>query len=145
MLVTTFEDSEMTFQHNYSVPVKPELKHFVLNSPFRTNTKVKSLLKDEYNVDATNNFIDRYIPRLNNYDKKEAKKLQYKTYSIPGGFIGDIFFPIGRKVAFLLLIEINTRFAYAYQLGNVNVKEIINVDDNTYEREVVTETTKLNF
>ena len=145
------------FQHNYSVPIKPELKHFVLNSPFRTNKKVKSLLKDEYNVNATNNFIDRYIPRLNNYDKKEAKKLQYKTYSMPGGFIGDLFFPlsgsrnsaesaaipVGRKIAFLLLIEINTRYAYAYQLGNVNVKEIINVDDNTYEREVVAETTKL--
>lgn len=131
------------FKYNYTVPTKPDLKHFVLNSPFRSNSKVKSLVKDEYNIDVTNNFVDRYIPRLNNYDKKEAKKLQYKTYSMPGGFIGDIFFPVGRKIAFLLLIEINTRFAYAYQLGNVDVKEIIDVDNDMIERKVVAETTKL--
>ena len=132
------------FNHNYTVPInKPELKHFVLNAPFRSNDKVKALLKDEYNVSASNNFIDKYIPKLNNYNKKEAKKLQYKTYSRPGGYIGDIFFPLSRNIAFLLIIEINTRRAYAHQLGNVNVKEIINVDDNTYEREVTAETTKL--
>lgn len=133
----------MSFNKTYKVPLKPDLKHFVLNSPFRSNSKVKSLVKDEYNIDVTNNFVDRYIPRLNNYDKKEAKKLQYKTYSMPGGFIGDIFFPVGRKIAFLLLIEINTRFAYAYQLGNVDVKEIIDVDNDMIERKVVAETTKL--
>ena len=133
----------MSFNKTYKVPLKPDLKHFVLNSPFRSNSKVKALVKDEYNIDVTNNFVDRYIPRLNNYDKKEAKKLQYKTYSMPGGFIGDIFFPVGRKIAFLLLIEINTRFAYAYQLGNVDVKEIIDVDNDMIERKVVAETTKL--
>lgn len=134
----------MTYNANYVVPInKPEFKHFVMNSPFRTNNKVRSLLKDEYNVNASTFFVDKYIPKLNNYDKKEAKKLQYKTYSMPGGFIGDIFFPVGRKIAFLLLIEINTRMAYAYQLGDISVKEIINVDEETYEREVEANTKKL--
>lgn len=131
-------------QKNYTVPInKPDLKHFVLNSPFKSNDKVKSLLKDQYNVNATNFFIDKYIPPTPTYNKKEAKKYHYKTYSLPGGFIGDIFFTHGSKVAFLLLIEINTRFAYAYQLNNITTKEIINVDEETYERELDIDTKKL--
>ena len=35
--------------------------------------------------------------------------------------------------AFLLLININTRYAYAYQLGNVDTTEIINIDENNKE------------
>lgn len=132
----------------YTTPLnKPELKHFILNSPFKSNNKVKSLLKDEYNVDATNYFIDKYIPSIPTYNKKESTKFHYKTYSMPGGYIGDIFFSHSNKVAFLLLIEINTRFAYAYQLNNITTKEIINIDEfddgPMIEREVDIETKKI--
>ena len=130
--------------YSYSIPInKPELKHLILTSPFKSKNKVKSILKRDYNVDATNHFIDKYIPSVPKYDKKEAKKFHYKTYSMPGGFIGDIFFSLGRKVAFLLLIEINTRKAYAYLLNNIDTKEIIDVDNEVYERTVDIETKKI--
>ena len=128
----------------YTAPLdKPEFKHFILNSPFKSNNKVRSLIKNQYNVDATNYFVDKYIPSTPTYNKKESKKYHLKTYAAPGGFIGDIFFSDGRKIAFLLLIEINTRFAYAYQLNNISTKEIIDVDNEIYEREVEIDTKKL--
>lgn len=56
--------------------------------------------------------------------RKQIKKYQFKTYSrVPGGFIGDIFFNKS-KFACLLLININTRKAYAYALNNVEVHEV---------------------
>ena len=56
--------------------------------------------------------------------RKQIKNYQFKTYSrIPGGFIGDIFFNKS-KFACLLLININTRKAYAYALNNVGIEPI---------------------
>ena len=56
--------------------------------------------------------------------RKQIKNYQFKTYSrVPGGFIGDIFFNKS-KFACLLLININTRKAYAYGLNNVEIKPI---------------------
>ena len=56
--------------------------------------------------------------------RKQIKNYQFKTYSrVPGGFIGDIFFNKS-KFACLLLININTRKAYAYALNNVEIKPI---------------------
>ena len=56
--------------------------------------------------------------------RKQIKNYQFKTYSrVPGGFIGDIFFNKS-KFACLLLININTRKAYAYALNNVEVYKV---------------------
>ena len=35
------------------------------------------------------------------------------------------------------MININTRYAYAYQLGEIELKEIINVDENNKEYEMI--------
>ena len=74
------------------------------------------------------------VKPLNNFDVKESKnKYSLKTYSnVKYSFIGDIFFESNIS-AFLLLININTRYTYAYQLGNVDIKEIINIDENNKE------------
>ena len=56
-----------------------------------------------------------------------------RTYSnIRHLLIGDIFFD--EDISYLLLININTRYAYAYQLGNLTVGKISNKDkyQNTY-------------
>ena len=74
------------------------------------------------------------VKPLNNFDVKESKnKYSLKTYSnVKNSFIGDIFFESNIS-AFLLLININTRYVYAYQLGDVDIKEIINIDENNKE------------
>ena len=130
-------------QVSYNIPIKPNLKQFVLNPPFKSKNKVKSILKDNYNVDASNYFIQKYIPSVPKFNKKESVKMYYKTYSMPGGYIGDIIFTNGNKIAFLLMIEINTRKAFAQQLNNIDTSEIINVDDETIERQVNIETKRI--
>lgn len=97
--------------------------------PYRSYNKLKSLYDDFNTIKFKKN-----IKPLNNFNVKESKK-QYnlKTYSkVKYSFIGDIFFE-GKVSAFLLLININTRYAYAYQLGKVNIKETTNIDNNNKE------------
>ena len=96
--------------------------------PFRSMKKLKSLYDE-----IDNNKVKHY----NNFNIKESKK-QYslKTYSkISHSYIGDIFFQ-SKDFAFLLLININTRYAYAYKLGLIEEREIINVDENYKEYEI---------
>ena len=95
------------------------------NYPYRSIDKIYSLYD---NID--NNKLKHY----NNFNiKKNKLKYSLKTYSIyKHSYIGDIFFQ-SKVSAFLLLININTRYAYAYQLGTINDKQIINVDENNEE------------
>jgi len=92
--------------------------------PYRSYNKLKSLYDD---VDKNR------IKHFNNFNLAKAKKdYSLKAYStLTHTLIGDIFFD--KASAFLLLINVNTRFAYAYQLGEVNTTEIINVDTNNKE------------
>jgi hypothetical protein len=77
------------------------------------------------------------VKHYNNFNVKQSKKdYSLRTFSrIPHSYIGDIFFQ-GRDIAFLLLININTRYAYAYRLGKVDEKVVHNVDENQDEHEV---------
>ena len=97
--------------------------------PYRSYSKLKSLY-DDFDKDKYNKQIKHY----NNYNVKDNKqKYSLKTYSnVKNSFIGDIFFE-SNKAAFLLLININTRYAYAYKLGDYDIKEVINVDENIKE------------
>ena len=98
------------------------------NYPYRTYEKLKPLYDE---IDKSN------IKTYNNFDIKKSKNnYSLKTYSnVKNSFIGDIFFESNIS-AFLLLININTRYAYAYQLGKINTTEIINVDENNKEYEM---------
>ena len=115
-------------------PAKPELnKTFnlafnITGYPYRSTNKLKSLY-DEYD--------ETKVKHYNDFNVKESKKkYSLKAFSkIPHSYIGDIFFE-GKDFAFLLLININTRYAYAYKLGDVEEKEIINIDENRKEYEI---------
>ena len=73
--------------------------------------------------------------------RKQIKNYQFKTYSrVPGGFIGDIFFNKS-KFACLLLININTRKAYAYALNNVEIKPIGGQNDYGNQEYTITYST----
>ena len=112
---------------------KQPLSKFIKNVPFKSPNKIQQLIAQEYNVDLDKEFIDELIPKLNNYNVKEAKKkYSFKTFAYPNSFIGDLFFP-NKSIAFLLLIDINTRKAFAYHLGDVEEKEIINVNNGEIE------------
>lgn len=137
-------------------PIEQTLGDFIKNCPYRDHNKIKALVKQKYNVDINDDLIDKYVPKLNNFNEvKSKKKYQLKTVAKPNSYMGDIFFPVGRKVAFLLLIEINTRKAFAYQLGDIQEHEIINVDggytdsngivrdEAHYERTILAPTTGL--
>ena len=101
--------------------------------PYRSYNKLTSLYEDFNRYKFKEN-----IKPLNNFDLSKAKKqFNLKTYSrYKYSFIGDIFFE-SNKAAFLLLININTRFAYAYELGEVDKKEIHDVDNN---QDIITKT-----
>lgn len=100
-----------------------EIDEFLQNPPTRdlqNNIRLFEYFFDRKPNDYETQLLNIHEPHFN--IRKQIKKYQYKTYSrIPGGFIGDIFFNKS-KFACLLLININTRKAYAYALNNVEIK-----------------------
>ena len=120
----------------FKVPNKLTFKEFKQSHqfPYRSPNKLKSLYNnfEEANLinQPTIKDIYGFTNHYNNFNVKESKeKYNLKTYSnVRYSFIGDIFFEGAQ--AFLLLININTRYAYGYQLGNIETFEIKNQDDN---------------
>lgn len=102
-----------------------DINDFLQNPPTRdlqNNIKLFEYFFDRKPNDYEIQLLNVHEPHFN--IRKQIKKYQFKTYSrIPGGFIGDIFFNKS-KFACLLLININTRKAYAYALNNVEIKPI---------------------
>ena len=102
-----------------------DINDFLKNPPTRdlqNNIKLFEYFFNRKPSDYEIQLLNVHEPQFN--IRKQIKKYQFKTYSrIPGGFIGDIFFNKS-KFACLLLININTRKAYAYALNNVEIKPI---------------------
>ena len=97
--------------------------------PYRSPNKIKEIYFNKFGKnDISINDIKQNIEHYNNFNiKQNQKKFSLKTYSnIFHSFIGDIFFE-SNKAAFLLLININTRKAYAYQLGKIDCKDEIDL------------------
>ena len=107
-----------------------DINDFLQNPPTRdlqNNIKLFEYFFDRKPNDYEIQLLNVHEPHFN--IRKQIKKYQFKTYSrIPGGFIGDIFFNKS-KFACLLLININTRKAYAYALNNVEIKPIGQAND----------------
>ena len=102
-----------------------DINDFLQNPPTRDLQNNIKLFEYFFNRKPSNyeiQLLNVHEPYFN--VRKQIKQYQFKTYSrVPGGFIGDIFFNKS-KFACLLLININTRKAYAYALNNVEVKPI---------------------
>ena len=102
-----------------------DINDFLQNPPTRdlqNNIKLFEYFFNRKPSDYEIQLLNVHEPYFN--VRKQIKNYQFKTYSrIPGGFIGDIFFNKS-KFACLLLININTRKAYAYALNNVEVYEV---------------------
>ena len=102
-----------------------DINDFLKNPPTRdlqNNIKLFEYFFNRKPSDYEIQLLNVHEPYFN--VRKQIKNYQFKTYSrIPGGFIGDIFFNKS-KFACLLLININTRKAYAYGLNNVEVYEV---------------------
>ena len=100
-----------------------DINDFLQNPPTRdlqNNIKLFEYFFNRKPSDYEIQLLNVHEPQFN--IRKQIKNYQFKTYSrIPGGFIGDIFFNKS-KFACLLLININTRKAYAYTLNNVEVE-----------------------
>ena len=99
------------------------------NLPYRSPNKVKNLYFNKFGKsDISLNEINKQTEHFNDFNIKDSqKKYSLKTYSnVYHSFIGDIFFQ-SNKAAFLLLININTRKAYAYQLGKIERKDEIDL------------------
>lgn len=108
-----------------SIKKNDEIDDFLKNPPTRdlqNNVKLFEYFFNRKPNDYETQLLNVHESHFN--IRKQIKKYQFKTYSrIPGGFIGDIFFNKS-KFACLLLININTRKAYAYGLNNVEIKPI---------------------
>ena len=102
-----------------------DINDFLQNPPTRNlqnNIKLFEYFFNRKPSDYEIQLLNVHEPYFN--VRKQIKNYQFKTYSrVPGGFIGDIFFNKS-KFACLLLININTRKAYAYGLNNVEIKPI---------------------
>ena len=102
-----------------------DINDFLQNPPTRdlqNNIKLFEYFFNRKPSDYETQLLNVHEPQFN--IRKQIKKYQFKTYSrVPGGFIGDIFFNKS-KFACLLLININTRKAYAYALNNVEVYKV---------------------
>ena len=100
-----------------------DINDFLKNPPTRdlqNNIKLFEYFFNRKPSDYEIQLLNVHEPYFN--VRKQIKQYQFKTYSrVPGGFIGDIFFNKS-KFACLLLININTRKAYAYALNNVDIK-----------------------
>ena len=97
--------------------------------PYRSPNKIKELYFNKFGKkDISINDIKQNIEHYNNFNiKQNQHKYSLKTYSnVFHSFMGDIFFE-SNKAAFLLLININTRKAYAYQLGKIDCKDEIDL------------------
>ena len=114
-----------------------EIDDFLKNPPTRdlqNNIKLFEYFFNRKPSDYEIQLLNVHEPYFN--VRKQIKNYQFKTYSrIPGGFIGDIFFNKS-KFACLLLININTRKAYAYALNNVDIKPI--GQTNNYDNQIYT-------
>ena len=113
------------------------INDFLQNPPTRdlqNNIKLFEYFFNRKPSDYETQLLNVHEPYFN--VRKQIKNYQFKTYSrVPGGFIGDIFFNKS-KFACLLLININTRKAYAYALNNVEIKPI--GEKNDYGSQVYT-------
>lgn len=119
-----------------------DINDFLQNPPTRdlqNNIKLFEYFFDRKPNDYETQLLNVHEPQFN--IRKQIKKYQFKTYSrVPGGFIGDIFFNKS-KFACLLLININTRKAYAYALNNVEIKPTGNKNDYGTEEYTITYST----
>ena len=95
--------------------------------PFRTPKKIKNLYPN-----ITSDEL-KSIKKYNDFDLTKSKnKYQLKVFSKHKNvFMGDIFFSNGNKSAFLIFINVNTRYAIAEQLGFTRVEKYIDVDSQT--------------
>ena len=102
-----------------------DINDFLKNPPTRdlqNNIKLFEYFFNRKPSDYEIQLLNVHEPYFN--VRKQIKNYQFKTYSrVPGGFIGDIFFNKS-KFACLLLININTRKAYAYGLNDVEVYKV---------------------
>ena len=102
-----------------------DINDFLQNPPTRdlqNNIKLFEYFFNRKPSDYETQLLNVHEPQFN--VRKQIKNYQFKTYSrVPGGFIGDIFVNKS-KFACLLLININTRKAYAYALNNVEVYKV---------------------
>lgn len=119
-----------------------EITDFLQNPPTRdlqNNIKLFEYFFNRKPSDYETQLLNVHEPHFN--IRKQIKKYQFKTYSrVPGGFIGDIFFNKS-KFACLLLININTRKAYAYALNNVEIKPIGKENDYGNQEYTITYST----
>lgn len=104
-------------------PSQEELD-FTANYPYRSKNKIQALMSNTFNRTLATKDIE--VTKLNNFSlKHQVKTYQLKTYANKNTYIGDIMF--SSTSAFLILINTNTRKTYAKQLGEITVKEVVNV------------------
>lgn len=119
-----------------------DINDFLKNPPTRDLQNNIKLFEYFFNRKPSNyeiQLLNVHEPYFN--VRKQIKNYQFKTYSrVPGGFIGDIFFNKS-KFACLLLININTRKAYAYALNNVEIKPIGEKNDYGSQEYTITYST----
>ena len=101
--------------------------------PYRSANKLKSIYNNFEQANLLNRMSTADVNKLSNHYNSFNVKKNKKEYSLRTcsdarhSLIGDIFFD--SDISYLLLININTRYAYAYQLGNVKVTKITNQDE----------------
>ena len=126
---------------DYLVPEKLSIDNYntPLVFPYRSARKMKSLEHTIPEINLLNaksyKQLNSMIPHYNNFNIHDSfKKYSLKTYSpYRYTYIGDLFFE-SNKAVFLLLINVNTRYLYAYQIGKVESNEILDKHQKFYNK-----------
>jgi hypothetical protein len=114
----------------FEVPEKLTFDQFKSSHvfPYRSANKLKSIYNNFEQANLLNRMSTADVNKLSNHYnnfnvKKSKQEYSLRTYSnARHSLIGDIFFD--SDVSYLLLININTRYAYAYQLGDIEIGKI---------------------
>ena len=135
------EDPKSIKIPDYLVPEKLSIDNYdtPLVFPYRSARKMKSLEHTIPEINLLNaksyKQLNSMIPHYNNFNIHDSfKKYSLKTYSpYRYTYIGDLFFETNKTV-FLLLINVNTRYLYAYQIGKVESNEILDKPIKYYNK-----------
>ena len=134
--IDNFNQTHSNYQIRlFAVPYRLTFDQFKYSHvfPYRSANKLKSIYNNFEQANLLNRMTTADINKLskhyNNFNvKKNKQEYSLKTYSnVRHSLIGDIFFY--SDISYLLLININTRYAYAYQLGDVEIHKISNKDE----------------
>ena len=82
----------------YTTSIKDNIIDFIHNCPYRDVNKIQSLIQQKFGIKLHTQFIQKYIPKLNNFNESQSKK-KY-NFNVFGMFAAGFHKKIGKEYSF---------------------------------------------